>query len=180
MNTARSTYYKRPNPEAVSLRDQAQAAMRAAIENVVADWPFYGYRRVTHELRRRGIVVNHKKVARIMREAALTPGKIRRFVATTDSDHDLPIYPDLTKGLLLQGPDQLWVADLTYIRLGTQFVYLAAILDAWLRKIVGYALGNTLETRLTLAALNAAISDRLPPDGLTHHSDRGSQYAVKV
>lgn len=130
MNTARSTYYKRPNPEAVSLRDQAQAAMRAAIENVVADWPFYGYRRVTHELRRRGIVVNHKKVARIMREAALTPGKIRRFVATTDSDHDLPIYPDLTKGLLLQGPDQLWVADLTYIRLGTQFVYLAAILDA--------------------------------------------------
>ncbi len=98
MSLARSTYYKRPDPDAVSRRDQAQAAMRAVIENVVADWPFYGYRRVTHELRRRGIVVNHKKVARIMREAALTPRKIKRFVATTDSDHDLPIYPDLTKG----------------------------------------------------------------------------------
>lgn len=180
MSLARSSYYKRSDPEAASLRDQAQAAMRAAIENVVADWPFYGYRRVTHELRRRGIVVNHKKVARIMREAALTPRKVRRFVATTDSDHDLPIYPDLTKGLGLDRPDQLWVADLTYIRLGTQFVYLAAILDAWSRKIVGYALGNTLETRLTLAALDAAIVDRLPPEGLIHHSDRGSQYAAKA
>lgn len=154
--------------------------MRAAIENVVAEWPFYGYRRVTHELRRRGIVVNHKKVARIMRQAALTPKKIKRFVATTDSDRDLPIYPDLTKGLFLNGPDQLWVADLTYIRMSTQFVYLAAILDAWSRKVVGYALGNTLETRLTLAALDAAIADRLPSEGLIHHSDRGSQYAAKA
>ena len=127
MSLARSTYYRRSDPEAASLRGQAQAAMRAAIENVVADWPSYGYRRVTHELRRRGIVVNHKKVARIMREAALTPRKVKRFVATTDSDHHLPIYPDLTKGLVLERPDQLWFADLTYIRLGTQFVYLAAI-----------------------------------------------------
>jgi putative transposase len=177
MSLARSTYYKRGDTESIARREQAEAAARSAIENVVADWPCYGYRRVTHELRRRGIVINHKRVARIMREAVLTPKRVRRFVATTDSNHDLPIYPDLTQSLVLTGPDQLWVADLTYIRLRTQFVYFAAILDAWSRKLVGYALGNTLETRLTLAALDAAIADRLPNEGLIHHSDSNNVQA---
>ena len=179
MSLSRSTYYKRPDEMKADLRRQSEAALRAAIENVVADWPCYGYRRVTHELRRRGIVVNHKKVARIMRHAALTPRRVRRFIATTDSEHDLPIFPDLAKGFVPSGPDQLWVADLTYIRLSAQFIYLAAILDAWSRKVVGYALGNTLETRLTLAALDAALQSRRPAEGLIHHSDRGSQYAAK-
>jgi putative transposase len=114
-----------------------------------------------------------------MREAALTPRRVRRFVATTDSNHELPIFPDLAKGLVPSGPDQLWVPDLTYIRLSAQFIYFAAILDAWSRKVIGYALGNTLETRLTLAALDAALPSRCPPEGLIHHSDRGSQYASK-
>jgi putative transposase len=163
MSLTRSTHYKRGDTESIARREQAEAAARSAIENVVADWPCYGYRRVTHELPRRGIVINHKRVA--------------RFVATTDSNHDLPIYPDLTQSLVLTGPDQLWVADLTYIRLRTQFVYFAAILDAWSRKLVGYALGNTLETRLTLAALDAAIADRLPNEGLIHHSDSNNVQA---
>jgi transposase InsO family protein len=102
MSLNRSTYYKRPDEMKADLRRQSEAALRAAIENVVADWPCYGYRRVTHELRRRGIVVNHKKVARIMRQAALTPHRVRRFVATTDSEHDLPIFPDLAGSRLVQ------------------------------------------------------------------------------
>ncbi len=180
MSLARSSYYKRPDGTAAELGNQRDAAVRAAIENVVADWPCYGYRRVTHELRRRGILVNHKKVARLMREAALTPRRIRRFVTTTDSEHDLPVYPDLAKGFIPTGPDELWVADLTYIRLSRQFIYFAAIVDAWSRKVVGYALGTTLETRLTLAALDAALASRCPAEGLIHHSDRGSQYAAKA
>jgi putative transposase len=175
MTISRSTYYKRLDPAAAELRCQRDTAARSAIENVLADWPCYGYRRVTHELRRRGILLNHKKVARIMRDGALSPKRVRRFVVTTDSDHDLPVFPDLTKGFTPVGPDQLWVAALTYIRLANAFAYFAVILDAWSRKVVGYALGNTLETRLTLAALDAALRSRNPPEGLIHHSDRGSQ-----
>jgi putative transposase len=180
MTINRSTYYKRPDEAIADVRRQAETALRSAIDNVLGDWPCYGYRRVTHELRRRGIVVNHKKVARVMREGALTPRRVKRFVVTTDSDHDLPVFADLTKGFVPSGPDQLWVADLTYIRLTAEFAYFAAILDAWSRRVVGYALGNTLETRLTLAALDAAIRSRRPAAGLIHHSDRGSQYAAKA
>jgi putative transposase len=125
------------------------------------------------------MAVNHKKVKRLMREHGLNPVRRRRFVATTDSDHDQPIFPDRTRGLPpFSGPNRLWVADLTYVAIASGFVYIALIMDAWSRRIVGYAIGRRIDARLTLAALEAAIGTRSPPAGCLHHSDRGSQYAA--
>jgi putative transposase len=138
----------------------------------------YGYRRVTAELRRRGMFVNHKRVARMMREDNLLAVQPRAFVVTTDSKHELEVYLNLAKRMKLTGINQLWVADITYIRLQAEFVYLAIILDGFSRKVVGWALERTLATRLPRAALEQAITDRQPPPGLVHHSDRGVQYAA--
>jgi len=179
MNLSRSSYYKRSAAERLQNRDEANTALQATIEEIVAEWPSYGYRRVTMELRRRGIVANHKRVARIMREQALTPKKIRRFLKTTDSNHTQAVYPNIAKGFRPQGPDQLWVADITYIRLRKEFVFLAVILDAWSRRVVGYSVARSLDVRLTLAALDAAVMSRRPKPGVIHHSDRGSQYAAQ-
>ena len=137
----------------------------------------YGYRRVTAELRRRGMVVNHKRVARIMREDNLLAMQPRAFVVTTDSNHKLDVYLNLASRMKLTGINQLWVADITYIRLKKEFVYLAVILDGYSRKVVGWALERTLAARLPVAALEDAIAERQPPPGLVHHSDRGVQYA---
>jgi len=137
----------------------------------------YGYRRVTAELRRRGMIVNHKRVSRLMREDNLLAVQPRAFVVTTDSKHELEVYLNLARRLKLTGINQLWVADITYIRLKTEFVYLAVILDGFSRKVVGWALERTLATRLPKAALEQAIAERQPPPGLVHHSDRGVQYA---
>lgn len=137
----------------------------------------YGYRRVTAELRRRGIPVNHKRVARMMREDNLLAVQPRAFVVTTDSDHELEVYLNLARRMELTGVNQLWVADITYIRLRSEFVYLAVILDGYSRKVVGWALDRTLAARLAVEALTEAISRRQPPPGLVHHSDRGVQYA---
>src|SRR5580700_12220626 len=114
-----------------------------------------------------------------MREHDLQPKRRRRFVATTDSDHDNPIFPDLARDRIVDGPNQLWVADITYIAIATGFVYLAAILDAWSRRVVGYAIGKRIDARLALAALRTAIAARQTPPGCIHHSDRGSQYAAE-
>jgi transposase InsO family protein len=152
-------------------------AVRDAIERIVLECPGYGYRRVTHELRRRGWVVNHKRVLRIMREESLLCQLKRRFVATTDSRHGLGCYPNRLAGQVLTGPNQAWVADITYIRLPTAFCYLAALLDAWSRRVVGWALSRQIDTDLTLAALDGAIGERRPATGLIHHSDHGVQYA---
>ena len=113
-----------------------------------------------------------------MREHDLQPRMRRRFARTTDSDHDQPIFPDRTKEVTVSGPNQLWVADLTYVAIAFGFVYLAVILDAWSRRVVGYAIGRTIDARLTMAALQTAIEGRKPPPGCVHHSDRGSQYAA--
>jgi putative transposase len=137
----------------------------------------YGYRRISAELRRRGMVVNHKRVARIMREDNLLAVQPRQFVVTTKSDHKLEVYLNLARRLKLTGIDQLWVADITYIRLKTEFVYLAVILDGFSRKVVGWSLERTLASRLALVALEQAIATRKPAPGLVHHSDRGVQYA---
>jgi putative transposase len=179
MSLNRSTYYKRRS-ESAQLRAESDTALRTVIERIAAEWPAYGYRRITKELRRRGIVANHKRVARIMREQALTAHRVRQFVLTTDSDHDLPIYPNIANRYCPIAPDALWVADITYIRLRMEFIYLAVILDAWSRRVVGYAISRFIDTRLTVAALNAALADRNPLPGLVHHSDRGSQYAAKA
>jgi putative transposase len=129
----------------------------------------YGYRRVGAELRHQGIVVNAKKIRRLMREHNLQPKRRRRFVATTDSDHDQPIFVNLTKDLVVDGPNRLWVADITYVAIAIGFVYLAVILDAWSRRVVGYAISQSIDARLTLAALKAAIRTRQPPKGCIHH-----------
>jgi transposase InsO family protein len=137
----------------------------------------YGYRRIAAELRRRGMLVNHKRVARIMREDNLLAVQPRAFVVTTDSKHKLEVYLNLAGRMTLTGINQLWVADITYIRLKTEFVYLAVILDAFSRKVVGWELDRTLAARLPMAALEKAVTARKPPPGLVHHSDRGVQYA---
>ncbi len=137
----------------------------------------YGYRRISAELRRRGMLVNHKRVLRIMRKDNLLAVQPRAFVVTTDSDHEFEVYLNLASRMKLTGMNQLWVADITYIRLQKEFVYLAVVLDAFSRKVVGWALDRTLAARLPIAALEQAIAQRQPPPGLVHHSDRGVQYA---
>ena len=152
--------------------------VRSAIQGIVLEHRRrYGYRRVTAELRRRGLVINHKRVARIMREDNLLAVQPRAFVVTTDSDHELEVYLNLARRMELTGVNQLWVSDITYIRLRNEFVYLAVILDGYSRKVVGWALDRTLAARLAIEALTDAITQRQPPPGLVHHSDRGVQYA---
>lgn len=133
--------------------------------------------RITAELRRRGMAVNHKRVLRMMRDDNLLAVQPLAFMVTTDSDHGLEVYLNLAGHMKLTGVDQLWVADITYIRLQAEFVYLAVILDGRSRKVVGWALERTLASRLVIAALNQAIAERQPPPGLVHHSNRGAQYA---
>ena len=125
------------------------------------------------------MVINHKAVARAMREQGLQVRPLRRFVRTTNSDHGSPIFPNLARAFIPTAADRLWVADIPYIAIAGSFVYLAVILDAWSRRVVGYALGRNIDTRLTLAALRAAANARHPACGLIHHSDRGGQYAAE-
>ena len=176
MSLAPSTYYYRAKAKPAAA---TEARLVTRIREICAEFPRYGYRRVTAQLKAEGERVNHKRVARIMREQELRVRPKRRFAVTTDSDHDGPIFPDLAKDLAPTGPDQLWVADLTYIRILTGFVYLAVILDAWSRRVVGWALGRRVDADLALAALEGAIASRRPPPGCVHHSDRGSQYAAE-
>ena len=152
--------------------------VRSAIQQIVLEHRRrYGYRRVTVELHRRGMAVNHKRVLRLMREDNLLGVEPRAFIATTQSDHDWEVYLNLARRMKLTAINQLWVADITYIRLRQEFVYLALVLDAFSRKVVGWALGRTLTARLPLLALEQAITLRQPAAGLVHHSDRGVQYA---
>ncbi|MER8956569.1 IS3 family transposase [Mesorhizobium sp. M0833] len=171
LGIARSTYYDQPE---TAVDDTALVETMGEISD---SFEAYGYRRMQAALRQRGIVVNHKKVRRLMREHDLQPRIRRRFIATTDSDHELPIFPNLGKNVTPDGPNQLWVSDTTYVTIGAGFVYVAVILDAWSRKVVGYAIGRSIDARLTIAALKA-IERRKPPPGCVHHSDRGSQYAA--
>lgn len=152
--------------------------MRTMIQQIVLEHRRrYGYRRVTRELKKRGIPINHKRVARIMREDNLLAVQQKQFVTTTNSDHKLEIYLNLARRMYLTGVDQLWVADITYIRLHSEFVFLALILDRFSRKVVGWNLDRTLSSRLAIVALDQAIESRHPAPGLVHHSDRGIQYA---
>ena len=170
----RSTFYYRTMASASELPD---AQLVELIQTIQDELPGYGYRRVTHELRRRGHLVNHKRVARLMREHGLGIKPRRQFVRTTDSNHDSPIFPNLYRNVIPNRPDLVWVADFTYIRIATGFCYLAAILDACSRKVVGYAISRRIDTPLALAALHSALESRRPAPGCIHHTDRGSQYA---
>ena len=144
------------------------------MQQVALDWSCYGYRRITHELKRQGIQANHKRVLRLMREEGLVRRPKKRFVATTNSDHRLPVYSNLAADMDVAAPDQLWVSDLTYIRLGHDFVYLAVVLDACSRRCLGWSLGRRLDAALATSALRMALWERKPE---VHHSDQGVQYA---
>jgi putative transposase len=176
LDVNRSWYYARPVAGGADNATES-VRLREAIERIVLAFPGYGYRRVTHALAREGWAVNHKRVLRVMREESLLCHLKRRFVPTTDSGRAWRTYPNLVKGTTFDAPDQAWVADLTYIRLPTTFVYLAALLDAYSRRCVGWALSRWIATDLTLAALTMALATRRPAPGLIHHSDQGVQYA---
>jgi transposase InsO family protein len=180
MGISTSTFYaiekriKNPNAE------KEDADLRDMIESIILEFPGYGYRRVTKHLQREGHEINHKRILRIMKNSDLLCVLQRSFkVTTTDSNHGYPRYPNLAKEITLTGVNQLWVADITYIRITRGFVYLAMIMDAYSRKIVGYALSENIDTRLALSALKAAIETRKPAAGCVHHSDQGIQYCSK-
>ena len=151
--------------------------LRDTIQRIALAWPSYGRPRITAELRRQDWTVNPKLVYRLMREDNLLCVRKRKFVVTTDSNHKRKIYPNLAPNIILTATDQVWRADITYIRLRDEFVFLAVILDAYSRRVIGWALDRTLEDELTLTALRMALARRVVQPGLVHHSDRGSQYA---
>jgi transposase InsO family protein len=151
--------------------------LRDTIQRIALAWPSYGRPRITAELRRQDWTVNPKLVYRLMREDNLLCVRKRKFVVTTDSNHKRKIYPNLAPNIILTATDQMWRADITYIRLRDEFVFLAVILDAYSRRVIGWALDRTLEDELTLTALRMALARRVVQPGLVHHSDRGSQYA---
>jgi putative transposase len=157
----------------------AEMAVRDAIQQAAIAHRYYGYRRIAAQLQHQGFMVSAKKVRRLMREDNLVAIRRRKFVVTTDSDHRFRVHPNLAQSLELTSVNQLWVADLTYLRLEQEFAYLAVVLDAYSRRVVGWALGRTLGVSLTLEALEKAIVDRQPKLGLVHHSDQGVQYACQ-
>ena len=171
---SRAGFYRwRVPPEATSV----EMELRDEMQKVAAESPAYGYRRITAELQQRGFEVNHKRVLRMMREDNLLCIRQRAFLVTTDSRHNLPVYPNLARDMNPTTINQLWVADITYVRLRTEFIYLAVVLDAFSRRVIGWALGRTLEAQLAVSALRMALIERQPAPGLVHHSDRGVQYA---
>jgi putative transposase len=159
---------------------QADVALRDHIQRIALENRFYGYRRVTAELHHQGVVANHKRVVRLMRADNLLAVRKRRFVFTTDSRHGYVVYSNLAARLKLTGVNQLWVADITYVRLRETFLYLAVVLDAHSRRVVGWELGEDLRAELALGALNRALADRAIEPGIVHHSDRGVQYCCQA
>jgi putative transposase len=171
---SRAGFYRRRVPRQAT---PVEMELRDQMQKVAAESPAYGYRRITAELQQRGFDVNHKRVLRMMREDNLLCVRRRAFMVTTDSRHNLPVYPNLAREMKPTAINQLWVADITYVRLRTEFVYLAVVLDAFSRRVIGWALGRTLEAQLAVAALRMALVQRQPAPDLVHHSDRGVQYA---
>ena len=155
---------------------QAETELRDQIQRVALANRCYGYRRVTAELHRQGFTVNHKCVARLLREDNLLSVRHRKFVLTTESRHGFVRYPNLARRMAVTNINRLWVADITYIRLGEEFVYLAVVLDAYSRRVVGWELGPTLQASLPLQALHRALAERVVEPGIVHHSDQGVQY----
>jgi transposase InsO family protein len=177
MKISTSTYYYKPKRDR-AVRDFKDAQLRDEIESIQTDFPYAGYRTVqTYLFRRRGHWFNGKKIRRVMGKYGLQVRIRKAFVRTTDSEHGLPVYPNIIAGLTVTGINQLWVSDITYVRIGTGFVYVAIVLDVFSRRIVGWAISKTLSRRFTLEALRMAIETRKPPVGIIHHSDQGVQYA---
>lgn len=179
MKLASSSYYYRPFTD-IEERERSDAELRDHIERLQGEFPGYGYRRLGQQLRREGIVVNDKKIRRLQRQYQLFAIRWHRFkISTTDSHHGHKVYPNLLAGKTLTGINQAWVADITYIRILKGFVFLAAILDRYSRKVIGWAISKRIDADLCLAALKSALQTRQPPPGCIHHSDRGVQYACR-
>lgn len=179
MNISTSVFYYKPK-KSRAVRDFNDAQLRDEIESIQEEFPCAGYRTVqTYLYSRQRRWHNGKKIRRVMGKYGLQARIRKAFVRTTDSDHGLPVYPNLIAGMIVTGVNQLWVADITYIRIATGFVYLAVILDVFSRRIVGWAISKSLDRRLTIEALKMAIALRNPPPGIIHHSDRGVQYACQ-
>jgi transposase InsO family protein len=172
MNLPRSTYYYKAHN---NLGDDQ--ALIGQIEAVIEQFPKYGYRRVTHALQRQGIPVNHKKTLRLMRQRGLLLKPKRRWIRTTDSTHLYRIYPNLLQHQRVTAPNEVWAADITFIAIQSGYIYLAAILDLFSRKVIGYAISSRIDTALCRQALEMAIKTRGLTEGIIHHSDRGVQYA---
>ena len=171
---SRAGYYRFQHPDKPSAEEMK---LREEMQKIAVEWPSYGSRRMARELKDRGWKVNRKRVQRLMREDNLLCVAKRKFVVTTDSQHGLRVYPNLAASMVLTDVDQLWISDITYIRLEEEFVYLAVILDAYSRRVIGWHLGEGLDSSLTLTALRMALRERTVQPGLVHHSDRGVQYA---
>lgn len=177
MKLARSTYYSQAK-KASEAKEREDWALKASIEEVRLDFPTYGYRRLHVHFERQGQRINEKRIRRVVKKYGLFPVVWKTFkVQTTQSDHDLPVFPNLLKGKEVTAVNQIWVADITYIRIATCFVFLAAIMDLFSRKVIGWAVSKRLDRELSLAALRMALEERHPPQGCIHHSDRGVQYA---
>lgn len=176
MKLARSSFYYKARSK-TSDKLKSELDLLGKIESICLEFPGYGYRRVTEELNQRDWSVNHKKVLRIMRENGLLCRVKCKGVRTTNSNHGFPRYSNLIRGKLIRYLNQVWLADITYIRIRAGFVYLAAILDAFSRKAIGYAVSTALDAKLTLQALKMALTCRQPGAGIIHHSDQGVQYA---
>ena len=176
MKIPASSFYYQPKANAVEEK-QNQADLLDRIEAICLEFPRYGYRRVTAQLKRENLFVNHKRVLRLMQESDLLCRVKRRWVNTTDSRYGFPRYPNLVKDVIVSRLNQIWLADITYIRIRTGFVYLAAILDAFSRRVIGYAISPRLDASLTIEALRMAVKERQPRRGVIHHSDQGVQYA---
>ena len=171
---SRASYYrnwKRGEPK------QEQVTVRDAMQRLAMKHRWYGYRRIRKALKDDGWLVNHKRVLRLMREDNLLSIRRRRFIVTTDSEHCWQIYPNLARYTLVTAINQLWVADITYVRLQHEFIFLAVILDVYSRRVVGWSISRQLDSRFALDALDSALQQRRPALGLIHHSDRGVQYA---
>lgn len=178
LNLPLSSYYYK-SKEQILLESKKENDLLDHIERIALEFPRYGYRRITHQLKREGATVNHKRVLRLMRESSLLVVAKKKWVKTTDSNHRYPIYSNLVKDFILTGINQIWVADITYIRILLGFVYLAVILDAFSRKALGYCISKSLDTELALSALRMAIQRRIPQKDVIHHSDQGIQYASR-
>lgn len=177
LGVSRATLYRHRHAASRSSQDMA---LRERIQQIAVEMPSYGYRRITMTLRREQFIVNHKRVLRVMREDNLRWLRKRQFVRTTDSDHELLVYPNLVPTLELTGLNQLWIADSTYVRLRAEFIYLAVVLDAFSRRCIGWQLGRSLQAELAVAALRMALATRQVGPELVHHSERGVQYAAQA
>jgi transposase InsO family protein len=174
---SRAQYYRHSKRPPISEPD---LELRQEIQEIAADMPSYGYRRITAQLERNGTVANHKRVLKLMRKDGLLCEPRKAFVNTTQSHHSFSVYPNLVPSLRVENINQLWVADITYIHLKHEVFYLAVLLDAYSRRVIGWQVASSIDSQLVLAALKQALAHRTITPGLVHHSDRGAQYASDV